>query len=72
MAGGWRAWSATLRPTADPWGPAVPPGEGRAHPGLKVGTFEQDDNSWMPRAARTEQEYWLDNHHQDGGGRAPR
>lgn len=45
----------------------MPPGEGRAHPGPKVGTIEQDDNPWMPRAARTEQEDWLDNHHQEWG-----
>jgi len=33
----------------------------------KVGTIEQDDNAWLERAARTEQEDRLDNHDQEWG-----
>jgi len=57
------AWSAMLRPTADPWGTRCPAAEGRGHPARK---WALSNETTMPgrnrqRAARTEQEDRSDN-----------
>jgi len=43
----------------------MPSGRGPGPSRPKVGTIEQDDNAWLARAARTEQEDRLDNHDQE-------